>query len=232
MQLVHMKIKTLIVDDEHSGRASMKILLNRHYYYLFEAIETANSLDDAIRMVKGTVYNICFLDIQLANHSGFELLPHLSPNTKVVFVTAYSEFAIRAIKEQAFDYILKPLNPLELKACISRYEREHLNYSSNINYLFIKEQGETIPIPLIDIEYLEADGAYSIICLAKGKSYTTSKTLKAITTSLGGSFIRIHKSFIVNKTMIRSYKKDSLTTIHNKCLPVSRVGAKELSLHF
>jgi two-component system LytT family response regulator len=227
-----MKIKALIVDDEHSGRSSMKILLNKHYYYLFEAIETADSIKEAIRMVKGTVYNICFLDIQLVNHSGFELLPYFSPDTKVVFVTAYSEFAIRAIKEQAFDYLLKPLNPSELKTCIFRYEKEYLNNSNSINYLFIKEQGETIPIPLVDIEYLEADGAYSIIFLTKGKSYTTSKTLKTITTSLSEDFIRIHKSYIVNKAMIKSYKKDSLTTIHNKCLPVSRVGAKELSQHF
>lgn len=227
-----MKIKALIVDDEHSGRASMKILLNRNFYYLFEVVETADSLKDAIRMVTETSYNICFLDIQLLNHSGFELLPHLSPDTKVVFVTAFSEFAIRAIKEQAYDYILKPLNPLELKTCIIRYEKEYLNNANNINYLFIKEQGETIPIPLVDIEYLEADGAYSIICLAKGKSYTTSKTLKTITASLGEEFIRIHKSYIVNKAMIKSYKKDLLTTIHNKCLPVSRAGAKELSQHF
>ncbi len=227
-----MKIKALIVDDEHSGRTSIKILLNKHYYYLFEAIETADSLNNAVKMIKESFYNICFLDIQLLNHSGFELLPYLSPKTKVVFVTAYSEFAIKAIKEQAFDYILKPLNPLELKTCISRYEKEHLNNGNAINYLFIKEQGETIPIQLSDIEYLEADGAYSVICLIKGKSYTTAKTLKTITASLGEDFIRIHKSYIVNKAMIKSYKKDSLTTIHNKCLPVSRAGAKELSQHF
>lgn len=227
-----MKIKALIVDDEHSGRSSIKILLNKYYYYLFESVETAANISEAISLANQKFYNICFLDIQLANHSGFELLPHLSVNTKVVFVTAYSEFAIKAIKEQAFDYILKPLNPLELKACISRYEKEYLNNSNNINYLFIKEQGETIPIPLVDIEYLEADGAYSIICLTKGKSYTTSKTLKTITALLGKDFIRVHKSYIVNKTMIKSYKKNSLTTIHNKCLPVSRVGAKELAQHF
>lgn len=227
-----MKLKALIVDDEHSGRSSIKILLQKHYYFLFEVIETAANLVEAIKKVKDAYFDICFLDIQLENHSGFDLLSYLPAETKVVFVTAYSEYAIKAIKEQAFDYILKPVSPADFEACISRYEKQYSGESNDRNFLFIKDQGETIPIPLAQIEYLEADGAYCVIYLAMGKSYTTSKTLKAISESLGDQFIRIHKSYIVNKKMIRSYKKDSLTTIHHTCLPVSRNRLKELSQLF
>jgi two-component system LytT family response regulator len=205
------KLTALIVDDEHSGRSSLKILLNKNCYYLFERIVTASSLDQAIEFVKQQHFNICFLDINLNNQSGFDLIPYLANDTKVVFVTAYSEFAIKAIKENAFDYLLKPINPAEFKTCVDRYEKEVLAETDAMKkYLHIKDQGETIPIPL-DI---------------------TAKTLKSMTDVLGKDFIRIHKSYIINKMMIKSFKKNSLTTIHNTCLPVSRVGAKELSLHF
>ncbi|MBK9381483.1 MAG: response regulator [Chitinophagaceae bacterium] len=224
-----MKIKAIIVDDEHSGRASIRILLKKHFTYLFEKIDIASTLSEAQKKIKEEFYHICFLDIQLGNFSGFDLLPCLQAKTKVIFVTAYSEHAIRAIKESAFDYILKPINPIELQRTILRFE--HLTHEPN-HHILIKEQGKTIPVSIAQIEYLEADGAYSIIHLINDKKYTTSKTLKVISKSLGKDFIRIHKSYMVNKVMIKSYKKELLTTTFNKCLPVSRLGAKELSLHF
>ena len=226
------KLTALIVDDEHSGRSSLKILLNKNCFYLFEKIVTAASLNEAIKIVADESFNVCFLDIQLNNQSGFDLVPYLSPETKIIFVTAYSEYAIKAIKDRAFDYLLKPLNPIEFKICMSRFEKETLGNGAIKKYLQIKEQGATVPISLEEIEFLEAEGAYSKIHLVKKKEYITAKTLKSMTDMLGNDFIRIHKSYIVNKMMIQSFKKDSLTTIHNTCLPVSRVGAKELSLHF
>jgi len=226
------KLTALIVDDEHSGRSSLKILLNKNCFYLFEKIVTASSLNEAIKIVADESFNVCFLDIQLNNQSGFDLVPYLSAVTKIIFVTAYSEYAIKAIKDKAFDYLLKPLNPVEFKICMSRFEKEVLGNGAVKKYLQIKEQGATMPIILDEIEFLEAEGAYSKIHLVKKKEYVTAKTLKSMTDMLGNDFIRIHKSYTVNKMMIQSYKKDSLTTIHNTCLPVSRVGAKELSLHF
>ncbi len=226
------KLTALIVDDEHSGRSSLKILLNKNCYYLFEKIITASSLDEAIQLTKEDHFNICFLDINLNNQSGFDLLPYLANDTKVIFVTAYSEFAIKAIKENAFDYLLKPINPAEFTLCVNRYEKEVMDTKGSKKYLHIKDQGATIPIQLDEIEFLQAEGAYSKIHLTKNREYITAKTLKSMTDALGKDFIRIHKSYIINKMMIKSFKKNSLTTIHNTCLPVSRVGAKELSLHF
>lgn len=230
--MVNNKLTALIVDDEHSGRSSLKILLNKNCFYLFEKIVTASSLDKAIELAEQEHFNICFLDINLNNQSGFDLLPYLSHETKVVFVTAYSEFAIKAIKENAFDYLLKPINPTEFKLCVDRFEKGVLDIEVEKKYLNIKDQGATIPIQMDEIEYVQAEGAYSKIYLVKNREYTTAKTLKSMTELLGKDFIRIHKSYIINKMMIKSFKKNSLTTIHNTCLPVSRVGAKELSLHF
>lgn len=227
-----MKLKALIVDDEHSGRTALTILLKKNHYYLFEQLLIASSLEEAITVLSKEDVHICFLDIQLHTRSGFELLPYLSKQTKVIFVTAFSEYAINAIREKAFDYLLKPLNPLELKACISRYEREYLKEENQSQYLSIKVQGASTPLRIADIEYIEAAGAYCTIRLTDGKQYTTAKTLKTMADIVGNDFIRVHKSYLVNKAMIKSFKKDNLTTTKSTCLPVSRVGAKELSKFF
>jgi two-component system, LytTR family, response regulator len=221
------KINALIVDDEHSGRTSLKILLSRGFGLMFNKISTSSTLDDAINKAILNVYDLIFLDIELKGHSGFELLPHLKSGTKVIFVTAYSEFAIMAIKQQAFDYILKPINPIELKECMSRFQKEISN-SQTVKYLTIRKSGESLPISLDEIEFIRADGPYSHIFTENKMQHTTARTLKDLKKILGHGFIRIHKSYLVNRNMIKSYKKDMLTTINNTCLPVSRVGSKEL----
>ena len=226
-----MKLKALIVDDEHSGRATLKILLKRDFSYLFDKIITSSSLEEAIIMVSDESFDICFLDIELGSKSGFDFLPYLPSNTTVIFVTAYSEYAIKAVREKAFDYLLKPINPMDLKQAIDRYENEITNNPSS-NCILIKEHGFTIPIPLNEIHYIEAKGPYSKIYLVNSIEYTTSKTLKSLTDIVGQNFIRIHKSYTINRAVIKSFKKNSIITINDICLPVSRVGAKVLSQYF
>ena len=124
MSLSISKINVLIVDDEYSGRNSLKIILQAKAYGLINKITTSSNLGDAKIKVSSNDFQIVFLDIGLGNHSGFELLPYLSESTKVIFVTAYSEFAIQAIKQKAFDYILKPISPIELMGTINRYQKD------------------------------------------------------------------------------------------------------------
>ena len=226
-----MNYKALIVDDEHSGRATLSILLKRDFNYLFERVVTASSLEESINLLKEETFDICFLDIELGAKSGFDFLPHLPSNTTIIFVTAYSEYAIKAIRGKAFDYLLKPINPVDLKEAINRFEKELLNSSSS-NCILIKDHGFTIPIPLKEIHYIEAKGPYSKIYLGNSVEYTTAKTLKSLTDIVGQNFIRIHKSYTINKDVIKSFKKNSLITITDICLPVSRVGAKVLSQYF
>lgn len=225
------KLNALIVDDEHSGRVSLKILLRKDFNLLFDKIITASSLSEALSHVSSETFDLCFLDIELGNKSGFELMPHLPAETKVIFVTAYSEYAIKAIKEKAFDYLLKPINPAELATAIKRYEQEvTVNISSK--YLLIKDHGFTIPVYFDDIHHIEANGPYSKICLINHTEYTTAKTLKLLTEMAGTNFIRIHKSYTVNKSLIKSFNRDSIVTTTNICLPVSRIGSKVLSQYF
>ena len=226
-----MRFNALVVDDEHSGRVSLKILLDKEFFYLFDKIITASTLSEAIAATEKVNFNICFLDVELGDKIGFDLLPYLSKETKVIFVTAYSEYAVKAFREKAFDYLLKPINPVELIAAIKRYEKEALLKDST-KYLLIKDQGFTIPIHRDEIHYIEANGPYSKVFLINNLQYTTSKTLKVLTEQVGSDFIRIHKSYTIHKSMIKSFKKDSIITISNICLPVSRIGSKVLSQYF
>jgi len=223
-----MKINALIVDDEYSGRITLQILLQKEFSHLFDKIILASSLEEAIQKNTSETFHLCFLDIELNNDSGFSLLSHLSKATTVIFVTAYSEHAIKALREKAYDYLLKPVNPPELKSAISRYEKEMMAVDLQ-KYIFIKEQGYTVPVAFNEIEYLKANGPYSKVCLVNRTEYVLAKTLKTMSKCLNSDFIRIHKSYIVNKKMIQNFKKDRLITTTQICLPVSRVGARVLS---
>lgn len=227
-----MTYRGLIVDDEYSGRNSLQILLSKHYMNYFEFIDTARSIEDAEKLLVQKKFDIVFLDIELNGNSGFELLSSFTRDTKVVFVTAYSEYAIQAIRNQAFDYILKPLNPIELKQCLDRFIVAMSATTDQQLFIKIREQGSAIRIPLAEIAYLEANGAYSFIYLMNKKKYLTSKSLKMLEPLLGSNFSRIHKSYIINRQVIHSFRKDSLLTHQKQCLPVSRIGMKELQRHF
>ncbi len=226
-----MKLNSLIVDDEHSGRVSLKILLKEQFSGFFNKISTASSLNEAIVSVSKESFNICFLDIELNDCSGFDLISYLPPETKVIFVTAYSEYAIRALREKAYDYLLKPINPSELFSCVQRIVEE-CKQNELRKFLLVKEQGFTVPLSLNEIVYLEGKGPYSKIFLLNKNHYLMSKTLKNLTEVLSNDFIRIHKSYIVNKSMVQSFKKDNLITTSNVCLPVSRFGSKILAQYF
>ena len=227
MSLSISKINVLIVDDEYSGRNSLKIILQAKAYGLINKITTSSNLGDAKIKVSSNDFQIVFLDIGLCNHSGFELLPYLSESTKVIFVTAYSEFAIQAIKQKAFDYILKPISPIELMGTINRYQKEILCNNDNNKYLIIKESGKSIRIKIEEIEYIKGGGPYSFIFTTNGEQRTTSKTLKTIHELVGERFLRIHKSYLINTEMIQTFTNNRLTTKFNTCLPVTLVGLKE-----
>ena len=231
MYLDFMKLSALIVDDEYSGRIAIKILLEKYFNKIFTEPLLSNNLEDAKEKAGNNKFDICFLDIELNNKSGFDLLPYLDKQTKVIFVTAYSEFAIKAIKEKAYDYLLKPINPTEFNTSIERFKIDMENVRNN-QFLSIKDQGFNLPILIADITHIEGNGPYSKIFLINNSSYTVSKTLKNLEATIGSNFIRIHKSYIVNKLNVQNYKKNTLSTNNDLCLPVSRSGLKILAQYF
>jgi two-component system LytT family response regulator len=109
-----MKMDIIIVDDERHGVAALRNLIQQHCLHFIGKIHTASTIDDAILIFSNNNINIAFLDIQFSKGTGFDIAKKLPPTCKIVFVTAFAEHALTAIKHQAFDYLLKPIDPKEL----------------------------------------------------------------------------------------------------------------------
>lgn len=221
------KLDILITDDELSGRISLKVLLDQEFWAHIGSIHFASSFEEAKKKVESIPFHLIFLDVNLKGISAFELLSFISAESRIVFVTAYSEFAIQALRSRAFDYLLKPVKPDELRHCLHRLIRE-LNFGNEESSLQIKSHGLTHIIPLAEILYLQGDGPYSTIIGTK-EEYTTARTLKSFEEELSTHCVRIHKSFLVNRQYIKAYTREKLFLHNQQCLPVSRNGYKNLA---
>lgn len=221
------KYKILIIDDEQSGRKALQLLLEKEFWPYTEKINIAESFEDAKLKICETEYDLIFLDINLKGFSGFDLLQFVSTSVTLVFVTAYSQYTIQALRAKAFDYLIKPVNPKELRQCLERILQEK-KQSPKVQCLVIRNRGLSKFINLSDILYIEGDGPYATI-YCTDEPVKVSKTLKSILPELGDGFIRVHKSYIVNRDFVKGFKHDKVFLVNNKCLPVSRTGIKNLT---
>jgi two-component system LytT family response regulator len=224
-----MKMNALIIDDEYAGRNTLLTLLRQHCAKEVDEISTVESLEEAKKALVAEKYDVVFLDIQLKNKSGFELIKFIPATSKVIFVTAYSEYAVKAIKSRAFDYILKPVDPEELVASVQQCNQAIQQIQKL--YLTIKIKGRTVPLELSNIVYIKGNGPYAEINYATGNVYVTSQTLKTLSPKLNEHFIRVHKSFIVNRNFITGYNQKELF-LENLCVPLSRPGLLSLQEYF
>lgn len=222
-----LKYPILIVDDEDSGRQSLKILLEKVFRAYIQKIDFAKSFAQAREMILEKEYQLIFLDINLKGISAFDLLKFIPPQAKIIFVTAYSEFMLQALRSKAFDYLVKPVKEEELDACLQRILQEQAAGGEQ-HTIHIRAGGMTRLIEKKDILYIEGDGPYSSIIL-KTEVIKTARTLKSMMAELDEQFIRIHKSYVVNKKYIRAFNMDKLILNNDQCLPVSRTGYKNLS---
>lgn len=226
-------MKTLIVDDVKLSRDGLAALIG---LYLPEAeiVGSAGSVGDARKIIKSENLDIIFLDIQLQDGIGFDLLEDIAFNTKVVFITAYEQYAIEAVRKGAFDYLLKPINVEELTNCIQRIRE--------INEIISQQSSEEAKAEIFpgkigissmdgidyvnvnDILYLKADGKYTEIIL-KNNKFISSKNLKMFEYLLSDKqFVRVHHSYIVNLAEVIKFKKDDamLVLIDSTNIPVSK----------
>lgn len=214
-------MNVLIVDDEYSGRNTLLILLKNHCARFLNTIEAVANLEEAKKMISSKSIDVLFLDIRLNCASGFDLISFIPESTKIIFVTAYSDYALTAIKNRAFDFFLKPIKADELVSCI---ERCYQNFQQKVKqFLTIKNNGMNIPLKYNDIYLIKARGPYSDIHDISGKIIVTSQTLKVLETKLNDSFMRIHKSFIVNNIYIKGFNQKEVL-VNDLSIPLSRYG--------
>jgi len=233
-------LKAIIVDDERLARVNLRKLLEP--YPEIEIVGEASSCQSTVEMINMFNPQLIFLDIQLSGETGFDLLEMIDNTIKIIFVTAYDEYAIRAFEVNAIDYLLKPVNPERLKAAIDKVvikekeqKREPRNYEySDSIYVRLNNYASRF-IKISSITFIEPIGNYSKIATIEGKHCLVLKTLKQWQEELpDNNFVRIHRSSIVNIEHVDHIEKNPdsrhLAFLKNKPEPleVSRRYAKKL----
>ncbi len=221
-------LNAIIVDDEQKSITSLKWDL-KNFKNLLEIDQTFTDPYQAIEYLNQNKVDLLFLDIEMPAMDGFEFLDHFEERDfEVVFVTAYDQYAIKAIKANAFDYILKPADKSELEEVVKRMN--HKIQKDNINeHIDEKIQVATDKnIKLVNpnsIIYCKSDGNYCHIQFKDDSALFISKKLKYMEKKLEGfQFMRVHNSYIVNLNSIKEInKKDSLLIlIDDSLIPISR----------
>ena len=217
-----MKIKAIIVDDELHSLQTTEILV-RKYCPEAEIIGLAETPEKGIELIDSLKPNLVFLDIAMPVMNGFEMLQHVTHHDfEIIFTTAYDEYAIKAFKVNAIDYLLKPIDVAELceaenKAKNKFDKNEDYNKIEKLLKIFgkptIKKEKVALPIdgkiqmiPFASIIYCESESNYTYIYLADNKKVLLSKTLKDIEKLLDHpDFFRVQNSFLVNLNHIKEY---------------------------
>jgi two-component system LytT family response regulator len=242
-----MAIKALIVDDELNNRENLNSLL-REYCKDVEVMGMADSVDEAFKIIKSRKPDLVFLDIKMPKKDGFKLLESIGEiDFEVIIVTAFDQYAIQAFKFCAIDYLLKPINVVELSNAVDNVARRlnqkqenerlkqlisHLNKQVGSTKIGLASQNKIDFVEIARITRCEADNNYTHVFLDKQKKMTISKTLKEFEDLLQEhGFIRIHQSHLVNSTHIKSLQKSDggyVQMSDDSVIPISRTRKNEI----
>lgn len=235
-------IRAVIIDDEINNQELISNLL-KTYADNVQVVGVANSVDTAYKTINEQHPDLIFLDIQMPDGTGFDLLKKFDKiNFKIIFVTAHQEYAIEAFKYSALDYILKPLAPTNLLAAVKKMEdaisSEELNLklktllnniaepAKNKKKIVLKTMERIYSVDLDDIIRFESDGGYTKVYLADGKRIMVSKTMKEFDDLLMDTgFLRVHHSHLINMNHLFCFEKaeghvvmkdDSIVPVSNR----------------
>lgn len=229
-----MVIKAILVDDEILNLKNLEIILKKNFPKI-EIIALFQNVADAKVFLESNPIDLLFLDISMPIADGFDLLEHFpDKDFQIVFITAHEEFAIKAIKVGAVDYILKPIILEELEIAINKVSETIATQKRNDskNVITLNYEGGKSIIELDQIIYLKGFDNLTTLYLLKNKKITVSKTLKYFEELLGEGFFRIHKSYIANlKFMDKIVSKEHYLLELNEGtqLPISRRNYKNLN---
>jgi len=236
-------IRSLIIDDEPNNIESMELLLANNCENILVS-GTALNAQDGFELINSHKPDLIFLDIQMPGQGGFDLLKRFSRyDFEIIFVTAYDQYGIQAIKFSAIDYLLKPLQAEELKKAVEKVQKkmdqkkENLLLINLLEYLKDKENKpnhklalatnrETLFVSPDKVVRCESSNAYTIFYFDDRPKLTVSKPIyeyEELLTEYG--FIRCHQSHLVNRKYIKSWRKEDggyLLLEDGAAIPVSR----------
>jgi two-component system LytT family response regulator len=243
-------VTAIIVDDEAHARRTLETMLQLHCHEV-QIKEQCSNVPQAVLAIKTHQPQLVFLDIEMPEFNGFELIKFFDEiNFEIIFVTAYSEYAIRAFELSAVDYLLKPVQQDKLKAAIEKLKAKQANQQLKERLELLQsnlqnEEFTRIALPVTDgllfvevsnIVYVEADGAYSKVYLSDASCVTVSRKIKFFEEMLTKRkpFFRTHRSYVVNLNYVCKYNRlESYITLESEIsLPVSKDRKKEFEESF
>lgn len=237
-----MDIRCIIIDDEPNNVENLQNIINT-YCPEVEIIATAFNAEDGFMEIKSKQPDLIFLDIQMPEETGFDLLKRFtSIDFEIIFITAFDQYGIQAIKFSALDYLLKPINIAEFKHAIMlakekiTTKKRNYNIDNLLNYIKIGQRespkialpllNETIYVKVNTIMRCEADNNYTKVCLDNTEQILVCKTLKEFAELLEfHGFVRTHQSHLVNLHFVKSYLKEDggmLLLTNQVKIPISR----------
>lgn len=214
--------KAIIIEDEPAAIKELKLLLEQEEDLHF--VGTAGTFAESIQLFSEQEIDLVFMDINLYDCTAFDILHELKTLPQnIIFVTAYDQYAIKAIKYGALDYLLKPIDEEELREAIERFRNRDLSATNREQlsltkaalqdeprHIALPALGEVRIIPLADIRYCQGDGPYTHFFLVSGKKETVSKPLKFYESLLPvDRFVRTHQSYIVHMLFVKSVVRHS-----------------------
>jgi len=212
--------KTIIIEDEQLARQRLKRLLNN--YSEIEIIGEAENGQLGIQLIESLQPDLVFLDIEMPVLNGFEMLAKLTENLpKIVFTTAYDQYAIKAFEEGSIDYLLKPIELERLDKTVLKLKKTNLakpaiaiedliqkiKGKTNLKTLTVKLGDRILLIKLEDIIHAQAEDKYVFLHTADGKKHLTDYTLSNLEEKLPEDFLRIHRSDIINTNHITEIRR-------------------------
>ncbi len=246
-----MPVKIAIIDDEkHLINRTIEII--QQHFPLFEIVGTAGTVEEAIVLIANTQPQIVLLDIHLSDGTGFDLIQRLFPiNFKIIFITAHEQFAIKAFKFSALDYILKPFDDDDLVNAINRASsqvtKENTDLtieallsnikigSKDVKKIVLKTNDSIYVVRINEIIRLESDGAYTQFFFHDRQKVLVSKNLKEFEDILCDyGFFRIHQSHLINTEYLIRYQKGDggFVIMKDGSMPPVSVRKKELLIDY
>jgi two-component system LytT family response regulator len=244
--MMQAKMRVAIVDDEALARGVLREYLARHDDIDIVA-ECANGFD-AVKAIAELAPELVFLDIQMPRLDGFEVAELIGAKTRLIFVTAYDQYALKAFDCHALDYLLKPFSEQRFEQALAHARanrstpetvqmvaREAATRAAPLDRVLIRDGAKVHVIASARIDYIEAQDDY-ISVRSEGKSYLKSQTLAELETQLDpAKFLRVHRSYLLNIDGIRRIEaatKDSHVAIlrDETRIPVSKAGYQKLRL--
>lgn len=213
-------LKTIIIDDEMIGTQRLKRLLEP--YQLFEVMAEAGNGKEGLDLIEELHPDVIFLDIEMPVMNGFEMLKLIKHKPKVIFTTAFDQYAIKAFEENSIDYLLKPIEKDRLDLTVKKLQSSAsftpdmeaiqnlikvMQPKKELKTLTVRLGDKIMLVRLDEISYIEAEDKYVFLHCLDGSSHLTDFTMAYLEEKLPEEFVRIHRSFIINTNQIKEIRK-------------------------